>query len=111
MAKASMESVFCVAAVGGEKGSLVSQSVEEVQKLLARSDDSVYIDAVRKVYREQEWNENASLDMKQFSILWTATVGDKEIMPGQLREDAVAAEEIAESSRGHIWVKSGIRVL
>ena len=81
---------------------MVSQSVEEVQKLLVRSDASVSIDAVRKVYKEQEWNENASLDLKQFSILWTATVGDKDVMPVQLREDSVVAEKIAESSGGHI---------
>ena len=98
MAKASIESVFNGAAVGGAKGSLVSPGVEGVQVLLAGSDESVSIDAIRKVYKEQEWDENASLDLQQFTMLWTATVGDKDVMPVKLREVPAVAEKFSESS-------------
>ena len=102
MAKASVESVFCGAAVGGAKGLLVSPGVVGVQVLSAGSEESVSVEAIRKVYKEQEWDEKASLDLKQFTMLWTATVGDKDVMPVKLREDSAVAGKIGESSGGGV---------
>ena len=88
MAKPSVESVFCSAADGGVGGSLQSPGVEGVQVLLAGSEVAVSIDAIREVYKEQEWDEMASLDLKQFTTLWTATVGDGSSLPASQREDS-----------------------
>ena len=88
MAKPSVESVFCSAADGGVGGSLQSPGVEGVQVLLAGSEVAVSIEAIREVYKEQEWDEMASLDLKQFTTLWTATVGDGSSLPASQREDS-----------------------
>ncbi len=59
MAKESVESVFHGAAEGGADGTLLRPGVEGVHVLLGGSQASVSVEAIRKVYQEQEWEENA----------------------------------------------------
>ena len=100
MAKASVESVFRGAAEGGVDGRLISPGVERVHVLLSGSEASVSVDAIRKVYEEQEWEENASLDLEQFTLLWTATCVDGSGKVDQQREDLPVTGKVGEGSGG-----------
>ena len=106
MVKACIESVFNAAAAGDAKGSLIGPVIEKVHRLLASSDEAVSVDVVRGVYEEQQWDENASLDLQQFTMLWTATVGDKDVMPVKLHEVSAADEKISESFGGGIMSRA-----
>ena len=84
------EAVFCGAAVGDAKGWLASPGVEGVHMLLEGSDESVSVEAIRKVYKDQEWDQKASLDLKQFTTLWMATVGDGGIHDVRQHEEVLS---------------------
>ena len=88
MTRAAVESVFYGSAIDSAKGFLLSLGVEGVHILLAGADESVSMEAIRKVYKEQGWEENASLDLEQFTSLWTATIADGDDMSSQNREDS-----------------------
>ena len=98
MAKASVESVFRGAAEGGADGTLLSPGVEGVHVLLGGSQASVSVEAIRKVYQEQEWEENASLNLEQFTLLWTATDVDGSGKVVQQREDLPVTGKVGEGS-------------
>ena len=49
--------------------------------MLATVEDAVSLEAIRKVYKEQEWDENTSLDLMQFKMVWSATIGHVEAEP------------------------------
>ena len=99
MVKACIESVFNAAAAGDAKGSLIGPGIEKVHRLLASSDEAVSVDDVRGVYEEQQWDENALLDLQQFTTLWAATIGDKDVVPVKVPEVSAAGEKINEISR------------
>ena len=98
MAKASVESVFRGAAEGGADGTLLSPGVEGVHVLLGGSQASVSVEAIRKVYQEQGWEEDASLNLEQFTLLWTATDVDGSGKVVQQREDLPVTGKVGEGS-------------
>ena len=53
MTRAAVESVFYGSAIDSAKGFLLSLGVEGVHILLAGADDSVSMEAIRNVYKEQ----------------------------------------------------------
>ena len=74
---------------------------------MTSSDEAVSVDVVRGVYEEQQWDENALLDLQQFTMLWTATVGDKDVMPVKMPEVLAADEKISESFGEGIMSRAG----
>ena len=101
-----MQSVFDGAAVGDSKGARIGPGIEKVHQLLASSDEAVSVDDVRGVYEEQQWDENALLDLQQFTTLWAATVGDKDVVPVKVPEVSAAGEKINESFEKGIMSKA-----
>ena len=97
-----MESVFCGAAEGGADGMLVSPGVQGVYALLGGSQASVSAEAIRKVYQEQEWQENASLNLEQFTLLWKAINVDGSSMPAQQREVLPVIGKVGAGSAGAV---------
>ena len=100
MAKASVESIFCGTAEGGADGTLLSPGVQGVHALLGGSQASVSAEAIRTVYQEQEWPENASLNQEQFTLLWKAINVDGSSMPAQQREVLPVTGKVGAGSAG-----------
>ena len=105
MAKASVETVFRDAAEGGADRMLLSPGVQGVHALLGGSQASVSVEAIRKVYQEQEWDEDASLSLQQFTLLWTATDVDGSAKVVQQREVLLVTGNVGGGSAGALGFK------
>ena len=77
MTQVTAESVFSAAVVrGGVEGSLVSPGEMGLYVLFTEQEMNVSAEAIRKVYEEQAWDDTTSLDLAQFTLVWSAAVGD-----------------------------------
>ena len=87
MDNSSLESVFYRAALGTAEGSLLRPGVDKVHMLFTEADKIVSVEDIRNVYKEQGWEENTSLDLAQFTVLWTALIIDEKDVLRQDRQD------------------------